>query len=111
MRQLTGEIFQQTSELESDVEEDGELAKMRLQLQREAAELDFKMAELERQMVREEYKADIRESRLFELQADINLRKQQCNEMEVENRRLVADKSKMGAADRTARMALVGWKN
>ena len=80
--------------------EDEELIRMRLKLQKDAVDLEDRMEELEQLMVKEDYKVDIREHRLFNLTADINLRKQLCNEMEAENRRLIGEKTQILRAKR-----------
>lgn len=91
-RQLAGEIFIMVSDLGVEVVEDEDLIKMRLQLQADAAEQENKMIELEKEMIEEENRASIRENKLFYLTADINLRKQLCNEMEAESRRMENEK-------------------
>jgi hypothetical protein len=94
-RQLAGEIFIMVSDLGVEVVEDEDLIKMRLQLQADAAEQENKMIELEKEMIEEENRASIRENKLFYLTADINLRKQLCNEMEAESRRMENEKTEV----------------
>lgn len=103
-RQLAGEVFEKTSELGVEIVEDEELISMRNKLQKDAVKLEVKMKELEDQMVKEEYRVEIRENRVFNLTADINLRKQLCNEMEAENRRLIGEKTEALMAERRCYM-------
>lgn len=101
---MAGEVFMKVSELGIETVEDEELIKMRLQLQAEAAEQECKMKELEKEMFQEEYKASIRENRLMYLTSDINLRKQLCNEMEAESKRMEIEMTEVLGVDRSYEM-------
>lgn len=94
-RQLAGDIFIEVSEMGVHVVEDEELIKMRLQLQTEAAEQEAKMSKLEKEMLEEENRVSIRQNQLLALSTDINLRKQFCNEMAADSKRIEAEKTEL----------------
>lgn len=108
-RQKAGEVFVMLSDLGVQVVEDEDLIRMRLQLQAEAAEQENRMKELEREMVEEEVKAYIRANRISYLTADINLRKQVCNEMEADSKRRDNEKAELSDVFRAFEMTKVDF--